>query len=144
MAELTEKEVRAIAKEEASKVQKEILKELSDVKTTLSRLERLLLGEMGINEEDALKAKANFAYLYAKKNTDSRVVERVEPVIEWFEDMNNRERGEKESKLESLGKMIVFYNNAKWLLGIIGVTSVLSSIPVLQSIIEWILFMVKS
>ena len=136
---LTEREVRKIAREEAIKVQKEILKELSDVKSTLSRLERLLLGEIGTNEEDTLKARANFAYLYAKRNTDSRIIERAVPALEWFEDMNECEKGEKESKLESLGKMIIFYNNLKWVLGIIGFSTVINSISILESIIKWVM-----
>lgn len=136
---LTEREVRKIAREEAIKVQKEILKELSDVKSTLSRLERLLLGEIGTNEEDTLKARANFAYLYAKRNTDSKIIERAVPALEWFEDMDECEKGEKESKLESLGKMITFYNNLKWVLGVIGFTTVINSIPILESIIKWVM-----
>lgn len=136
---LTEREVRKIAREEAMKVQKDVLKEISEIKSTLSRLERLLLGEIGTNEEDTLKARANFAYLYAKRNTDSRIIERAVPALEWFEDMNECEKGEKESKLESLGKMITFYNNLKWVLGVIGFTTVINSIPILESIIKWVM-----
>ncbi len=136
---LTEREVRKIAREEAMKIQKDVLKEISEIKSTLSRLERLLLGEIGTNEEDTLKARANFAYLYAKRNTDSRIIERAVPALEWFEDMNKCKKGEKESKLESLGKMITFYNNLKWVLGIIGFTTVINSIPILESIIKWVM-----
>jgi len=136
---LTEREVRKIAREEAMKIQKDVLKEISEIKSTLSRLERLLLGEIGTNEEDTLKARANFAYLYAKRNTDSRIIERAVPALEWFEDMNECEKGEKESKLESLGKMITFYNNLKWVLGIIGFSTVINSIPILESIIKWVM-----
>lgn len=136
---LTEREVRKIAREEAMKVQKDVLKEISEIKSTLSRLERLLLGEIGTNEEDTLKARANFAYLYAKRNTDSRIIERAVPALEWFEDMDECEKGEKESKLESLGKMITFYNNLKWVLGVIGFTTVINSIPILESIIKWVM-----
>mgnify|MGYP000895783572 FL=1 len=121
------------------KIQKDVLKEISEIKSTLSRLERLLLGEIGTNEEDTLKARANFAYLYAKRNTDSRIIERAVPALEWFEDMNECEKGEKESKLESLGKMITFYNNLKWVLGIIGFSTVINSIPILESIIKWVM-----
>ena len=136
---LTEREVRKIAREEAMKIQKDVLKEISEIKSTLSRLERLLLGEIGTNEEDTLKARANFAYLYAKRNTDSKIIERAVPALEWFEDMNECEKGEKESKLESLGKMIIFYNNLKWVLGIIGFSTVINSIPILESIIKWVM-----
>ena len=136
---LTEREVRKIAREEAMKVQKDVLKEISEIKSTLSRLERLLLGEIGTNEEDTLKARANFAYLYARRNTDSRIIERAVPALEWFEDMNECEKGEKESKLESLGKMITFYNNLKWVLGIIGFSTVINSIPILENIIKWVM-----
>lgn len=142
MAELTEREVRSIAREEALKIQKDVLKELGEVKSTLSRLERLLLGEIGTNEEDTLKARANFAYLYAKKNTDLKIIERAEPALDWFEDMNCCEKGQKESKLESLGKMITFYTNVRWLLGLIGFTTIVNSIPIIQSIIEWFMSLV--
>ena len=136
---LTEREVRKIAREEAMKVQKDVLKEISEIKSTLSRLERLLLGEIGTNEEDTLKARANFAYLYARRNTDSRIIERAVPALEWFEDMNKCKKGEKESKLESLGKMITFSNNLKWVLGIIGFSTVINSIPILENIIKWVM-----
>lgn len=142
MAELTEREVRSIAREEALKIQKDVLKELTEVKSTLSRLERLLLGEIGTNEEDTLKARANFAYLYAKKNTDLKIIERAEPALDWFEDMNCCEKGQKESKLESLGKMITFYTNIRWLLGLIGFTTIVNSIPIIQNIIEWFMSLV--
>lgn len=142
MTELTEREVRSIAREEALKIQKDVLKELGEVKSTLSRLERLLLGEIGTNEEDTLKARANFAYLYAKKNTDLKIIERAEPALDWFEDMNCCEKGEKESKLESLGKMITFYTNIRWLLGLIGFTTIVNSIPIIQNIIEWFMSLV--
>lgn len=137
MTELTEREVRSIAREEALKIQKDVLKELGEVKSTLSRLERLLLGEIGTNEEDTLKARANFAYLYAKKNTDLKIIERAEPALDWFDDMNCCEKGQKESKLESLGKMITFYTNIRWLLGILGFTTIVNSIPIIQGIIKW-------
>jgi len=142
MAELTERQVRSIAREEALKIQKDVLKELGEVKSTLSRLERLLLGEIGTNEEDTLKARANFAYLYAKKNTDLKIIERAEPALDWFEDMNCCEKGQKESKLESLGKMITFYINIRWLLGLIGFTTIVNSIPIIQNIIEWFMSLV--
>ena len=142
MTELTEREVRSIAREEALKTQKDVLKELGEVKSTLSRLERLLLGEIGTNEEDTLKARANFAYLYAKKNTDLQIIERAEPALDWFDDMNCCEKGQKESKLESLGKMIVFYTNVRWLLGLLGITTIVNAIPIIQGIIEWFMSLV--
>jgi hypothetical protein len=138
MAELTESQVRAIAKEEAMKVQGEVLKELSEVRETLSRLERLLLGEIGSDQEDTLKARANFAFLYARRNTDAKIIERATPAIKWFEDMAEVEPGCKESKLDSLGKMISFYLNIRWLLGLIGVTTIVNAIPIITNIVEWI------
>lgn len=142
MAELTEKEVRSIAREEAMKVQAEVLKEITEVKTTLSRLERLLLGEIGTNEEDTLKARANFAYLYAKKNTDLKIIERAVPALDWFHDMDCCEKGEKESKLESLGKLIGLYNNIKWILGLIGFTTIVNSIPIVEGLVKWFMALV--
>ncbi len=138
MAELTKTQVRAIAKEESIKVQKEVLKELSDVKETLSRLERLLLGEVGTEEEDTLKARANFAYLYARRNTDAKIIDRAKPAIKWFEDMNETEPGCKESKLDTLGRIIGLFGKIEWLLALLGVTTVVNAIPIFKGVLEWI------
>jgi glycerol-3-phosphate dehydrogenase len=135
---LTEKQVRRIAKEEAVKVQKEVLREITDVKDTLARLERLLLGELGTDQEDTLKARANIAYSYAKKNIDAKIIERAEPALEWFEDWDRPEKGCKESKLESLAKLITFFLNVRWLLALIGITTVLNAIPVIRAVLEWV------
>lgn len=138
MAELTKTQVRAIAKEESMKVQKEVLKELSDVKETLSRLERLLLGEVGTEEEDTLKARANFAYFYARRNTDAKIIDRAKPAIKWFEDMNETEPGCKESKLDTLGRIIGLFGKIEWLLALLGVTTVVNAIPIFKGVLEWI------
>lgn len=134
---ISEKDVRRIAREEALKVQKDVLKEISDIKLTLSRLERLLLGEFGTNEEDTLKSRATFAYVFAKKCTDSGMIERTVPVLEWFDDMSTLEPGCKESRLESLGKLIIFYMNIRWLLALIGITTVINAVPIIKTILEW-------
>lgn len=135
---ITEREIRKIAREEALKVQREVLKEITDIKTTLDRLERLLLGEIGSNEEDTLKARANFAYLYAKKNTDLKVIERAIPALDWFEDMNQIERGCSESKLSVLGKMITSWTSIKWLGGLFGVINLATLLGLVLLIINFI------
>lgn len=140
---ITEREIRKMAREEALKVQRDVLKEISDIKLTLARLERLLLGELGTNEEDTLKSRANFAYMYAKKNTDLKIIDRAIPALDAFEDLNTIEPGCKETKLETLGKIITFYSNVRWLLGIIGITTVINSIPIIKGILEWILQLSK-
>ena len=139
--ELTEKDVRRIAREESSKVIKEemeIIKiELKKQGDILARLERLLLGEDGVSENETLKWKANFAYQYARLNTESRIIERATPALDWFEDMTTMEAGCKETKMESLGKLITFYTNIRWLLALIGVTTILNALPVLEVIVKW-------
>jgi len=149
---ITESKVREIAKEEAIKIQKEILKEIevlskiasvnsnsiSDNTDILKRLERLLLGELGTDEDDTLKARANFAYRYTKRNTDLQIVEKAIPALDWFNDMSCVEKGAKESKLDTLGKVITFYSNIRWILGIIGITTLINAIPIIQGIIVWI------
>lgn len=135
---LTEREIRKIAREEALKVQKDVLKEITGIKTTLDRLERLLLGEIGSNEEDTLKARANFAYLYAKKNTDLKVIERAIPALDWFEDMNQIERGCSESKLSILGKMITSWTSIKWLGGLFGVINLATLLGLVLLIVNFI------
>jgi len=143
--EMTEEQVRKIAREEAIKAQKKLFKEISEIKIAtaenkkiLDRLYRLLLGELGVKEDDTLKARAEFAYNYAKRNSDFKVVERVTPVIEWFERMNEPEPGEKESDMARLGKLIGLYEKVGWLLGLIGVTTLITALPVIVQIIEWI------
>ena len=135
---LTENQIRRIAREEALKVQRDVLKEIGDIKTTLDRLERLLLGEIGSNEEDTLKARANFAYLYAKRNTETKVIERAIPALDWFEDMNQIERGCSESKLSTLGKMITSWTSIKWLGGLFGVINLATLLGLVLLIINFI------
>lgn len=138
---LTESQVRKIAREETAKllaqemvVIKEELKKQGDI---LARLERLLLGETGVSENETLKWKANFAYQYARMNTESKVIERAGPALDWFEDMNTVEPGCKETKMESLGKLITFYTNIRWFLAFIGITTLLNALPVIKTILEW-------
>ena len=135
---ITESQIRRIAREEALKVQKDVLKEIFEIKTTLSRLERLLLGEMGSNEEDTLKARANFAYLYAKRNTEAKVIERAVPALNWFDDMNIPEQGCSESKLSILGKMITSWTSIKWLGGLFGVINLATLLGLVILIINFI------
>ena len=135
---ITEGQIRRIAREEALKVQRDVLKEIGDIKTTLDRLERLLLGEIGSNEEDTLKARANFAYLYAKKNTDLKIIERAIPALDWFEDMNQIERGCSESKLSTLGKMITSWTSIKWLGGLFGVINLATLLGLVLLIVNFI------
>lgn len=135
---LTENQIRRIAREEALKVQRDVLKEIGDIKTTLARLERLLLGEIGSNEEDTLKARANFAYLYAKRNTETKVIERAIPALDWFEDMNQIERGCGESKLSTLGKMITSWTSIKWLGGLFGVINLATLLGLVLLIVNFI------
>ena len=135
---ITENQIRRIAREEALKVQRDVLKEIGDIKTTLDRLERLLLGEVGSNEEDTLKARANFAYLYAKRNTETKVIERAIPALDWFEDMNQIERGCSESKLSILGKMITSWTSIKWLGGLFGAINLATLLGLVLLIINFI------
>ena len=139
---LTESQVRKIAREESIKV---IKKEILDIKEELrkqgdilGRLERLLLGENGASQDETLKWKANFAYQYARMNTESKIINRADPALRWFEDMSTIEPGCKETKLESLGKLITFYTNIRWLLALIGVTTVINAVPIIEGILRWI------
>lgn len=145
--DMTEKEVRRIAREESQEIfeksigrvtdQIKLVRELSEQnQKTLARLERLLLGEMGTDKDDTLKARATFAYQYAKRNSDLKLVERAIPALQWFEDWTTPEAGEKECKMESLGKLIVFYNNIRWFLALLGVTTLVNVIPAIKMILD--------
>lgn len=147
--EMTEQEVRRIAREESMAVFEKSIsslkKELGAVKrstkktqSTLERLERLLLGEMGVEKEDTLKARATYAYEYARRNTDLRMVERAVPALQWFEDWNRPEVGCEESKLQILGKVITAYSSIKWMLAFFGITTIVNAIPAIKMIIEFI------
>jgi len=138
MTELNEKEIRSIAKEEAYKVHKEVLKEIGEIKITLSRLERLLLGEIGTDESDTLKARANYACAYAKRNTELKIIDRAVPALNWFEDMNTPDKGCTESKFDILGKIINAWTSGKWFLGIFGVLNVSTLIGLVILIFNFI------
>ena len=138
MPELTEKQIRKIAREEALLVQRDVLKELGEVKASLARMERLLLGELGTDAEDTLKARATFAYQYAKRNVDAHIIERAIPALDWFEDMNQIERGCSESKLSTLGKMITSWTSIKWLGGLFGVINLATLLGLVLLIVNFI------
>jgi len=144
---ITEKEVRKIAKEESLKI---ITKEMNQLRDEirkqgdiLARLERMLLGESGMEQDETLKWRANFAYQYARRNTENRIEERMIPVIEWFEDMNTRDKGESESKFETLGKMIATHRHIGWLFTVLGIITFLNALPFLEELIKWIANLAK-
>lgn len=147
--DMTEQEVRRIAREESQIIFEKsiatVTKQLEEVKKfsqqnqkTLARLERLLLGEMGVDKDDTLKARATFAYQHARKNTELRVVERALPALQWFEDWDTPEVGSDRSKLQILGEIITAYSNIKWLLTFLGVTTLLNALPAIKLIIEFV------
>ena len=146
---MTEQEIRRIAREESmavfEKAVVKIDKELSQVnrfskatQETLARLERLLLGEMGVEKEDTLKARATYAYQYARRNTDLRIPERTIPVLDWFESWDKPEAGCDESRLQIIGKIITAYSSIKWLLAFLGMTTLINAIPAIKMIIEFL------
>lgn len=147
--QMTELDVRRIAREESEKVFSRATKKLSnDIKRVsegmeankeiLGRLERLLLGEFGTDVNDTLKARATFAFQYAKRNTDLKVIERAIPALDWFEDMNTPDKGCSESKLDILGKIITVWTSGKWLLGIFGIVNLATFIGLLALIINFL------
>ena len=142
MAELTVKQVRRIAKEESDiairEAISEIKKQLDENNEVLKQLKRLLLGEIGINEEESLRKKAVFAYAFAKKEVDKNMPERIGKVVEWYEDNEEIKKGSSESNFETNAKMRLAYRNFKWLIGLLGVTTVMSAIPVIERAIGWI------
>lgn len=141
--ELTELRVKEIAREEMQIYVKQLSEDVSSIREGQRRIERLLEGEAGGFAEENLKAKADFAYRYAKKSTDLLLPERLEKELKWYENMSSVDEGEPESKLVTLGKMITYYRNVKWLLGIIGISTVINSIPVIILVGKWILGLVK-
>jgi len=147
--DMTEKEVRRIAREESQEIfeksigkvtdQIKLVRDLSEQnQKTLARLERLLLGEMGTDKDDTLKARATYAYQYAKRNSDLRIVERAIPALQWFEDWSCPEVGCNESKLQMLGKIITAYSSLKWLLAFLGITTLVNALPAVKMIIEFV------
>lgn len=142
---LTEERVREIAREEVSREIKKISLEIKDLRKALeeqgkilARLERLLLGEIGVETEDTLKARANFAYQHAKKDEDLRITERVLPMIEWYEDWRVPEEGSSESKFSILGKMITAYTSMKWLLAVLAGAMAVNAVQAIKIIIDFI------
>ena len=130
MTEMTEAQVRKIAREEASSMIKDIKMEIESLRkvttenrTILSRLERLLLGEIGVNEDETLKAKATYAYSHARKVEDSGILIEAKTALKWFDDMNTPDKGCIDSKLDILGKMIVGWSSIKWIAGFFGIVN---------------------
>jgi len=143
--ELTEREIRNIAREESSKlISKEMdiitekLEKLEKQGEILARLERLLLGEVGVGETETLRWKANFAYEHARKFSESRMEEKLEETVEWFKNADAVEKGESESDLQTWGKIIVLYRNVKWFFAILGITTLVNFVFVFEKIMEWI------
>lgn len=149
---LTEQEVRQIAREEAMKVQKGLVSDVKEIKKdlknsnkvssenreSLKRLERMLMGEFAGDSKEALKGRADFAYQYAKRNTDLRICERAIPALEWFERVNVAEPGEGLSMLEKMGKIVNVYDRLSWLIAVIGVSSITTAIVAINIIKDWI------
>ncbi len=146
---IMEQQVRAIAREEArkeaNKVTKELVRKVAGLENSintnteiLQRIDRLLLGEVGVNEEDTLKARANFAYLYARRNSDAKIIERAVPALKWFEDMAEVEPGCKESKLQTLGRIIGLFTKIEWVLALLGITTGVNTVLVVKAIYEWL------
>jgi len=141
--QVSEKRVREIAREELEKEIGSISDELVNVKTTLqlqgeilARLERLLLGEEGMESEDTLKQRANFAFIYARRRTEEQFVERTKPVLEWYEGMTRCPEGEKESKMATLKRIITWFLRIEWLLAIIGITTLANLVFAVKYIID--------
>ena len=132
---ITEKEVRAIARDEIAIAFTDsvngLQNQISENTQILGRLERLLLGEEGTEESDTLKARANFAYGYAKHNSELKLWEKTTPIITWFNDMNTPDKGCDESKLDILGKIIAAWTSAKLILGLFGIVNVATFIAVI-------------
>jgi hypothetical protein len=145
MPEITEQKVRQIAKEEANKVHKKLTADILVIKEvglsnkkTLDSIKRMLMGEFKEDSAYALKGKADFAYQYARKNTDLQIIPRALPALEWFERMNTPEPGDDCSSLIKLGKMINAYDKIAWLWTLVGAslfTNILISVPKIIEVI---------
>lgn len=124
MAQMTENDIRRIAREESLKVVQDISDKLTKQSEILSRIDRLLLGEIGTDESDTLKARATFAWAYAKRNTESGIIEDAKPALAWYKDWSTTDKGCTESKLDTLGKIVTAWSSGKWLLGLFGVVNI--------------------
>lgn len=145
---MTEKEIRQIAREEAMAIFEKGIKgvkdELNEVKKlsiqnskTLAKIERLLLGEFGDSDE-ALKAKATYAFNHAKKVEESTLLEDSAVALDWFKDMDTPDKGCVDSKLDILGKMIAGYNARKWFGNLLGVVNVATFIGLIIAVMKFL------
>ena len=132
---ITEKEVRAIARDEIAIAFTDsvngLQNQISENTHILGRLERLLVGEEGTEESDTLKARANFAYGYAKHNSELKLWEKTTPIIDWFNDMNTPDKGCKKSNFEIDGEVREAFKNLKFILGLFGVVNLTTLIAVI-------------
>lgn len=109
-----EQDVRKIVLEEIGNVFTKMQQEISEVKQSQSRIERVLLGDKDYNDE-GMASQIHFAYQYARKNTESKIIERGCEAIDQFE------RYKKNGFWEILEQIIDSYKIWKWLVAFTGI-----------------------
>lgn len=125
----TESEIRNIVRMEIKDCFVEIQSDVKQIKQALLGSEEY--GSKGMISQ--LKENTN----YIERSKILRISDRGEEALEWFEDWNKVDDGEKQTKMKTLGEMLVLYRNIKWLTaGIIalGLINIPSSIITLISL----------
>lgn len=147
--ELTINQVKEVAEEVAKKevlvATRGIHSELAQVKKCsksnnemLERIGRNLFGEEGADKDYTIAAKADFAFDYARKNVELEIVPRATKALSWYEDMAKKESGAKESKLDTLGRLLALFKNVEFMMVVFGVGTSVNIMLVVKWILETI------
>lgn len=128
---MTEEAVKQIVAEEIGRLFGQMQDDITNIKRGQERIERVLLGDKDY-EDDGMASQVKFAYTYARKNTESRLIERACPAIEHYE------RYEKNGFWDSLEQMIDGYKVWKWLIAFTGVGTLMGLINIAFLVIDLI------
>ncbi len=133
---MTEAKVKKIAEDVAEKKMETILKKMNEQGKILDRLNRALLGEEGVPNEETLAHRARVAHTFATANAP--LIDDLAEMQKWYTRWSTPNPGCKESNFQKMGKLIKLQDNVTWLLGLIGVVSIFNAIPVVKWIAELI------
>lgn len=128
MEKTTEQEIKKIVREEMKEVFNELQSDIRDIK-------KALLGDVEYNTKGLLeRVRENADYI--SENRATKIAQRAEPAVRWYEDMVEIEDGCSKSKMGILNEIISGYTSIKWIVAALGISGVVSLITLIRDVIE--------
>lgn len=130
--QITESRVKELIQAETSCLIKSLDKlsaDLTSLKESQKRIERVLLGDKDYDDK-GIAYMVNYSYNYARKNTESNLVERAETALETFY------RYEKNGHWKIFEEMVDKYKAIKWFAVIITGGGLLSAVNIILQILK--------